>query len=119
MTADLPATPPADEALPNWVCYADQEFKGGKPHFATYNRALGGCSEHPWSGGGALPEKPLKALIKSHAEQEKAVAVLAARIDELERVRRFDDMDDTDEHVEVERMIVERLAELRDGGGKA
>jgi hypothetical protein len=117
--SDLPATPPADEALPNWVCYADQEFKGGKPHFATYNRALGGCSEHPWSGGGALPEKPLKALIKSHAEQEKAAAVLEARIDELLWVTKtFDDAHvDTVIDFRIHGLRKE-LAELRDGGGK-
>ena len=39
--------------------------------------------------------------------------ITKARIDELERTRRYDDMDDSDKHIEVEILIVARISELK------
>jgi hypothetical protein len=107
MIANLPATPPAGEALMGKLIAELAKFGDmDKQQASRLARIL-------------LPH------IKSHAEQEKAAAVLAARIDE---VRHMPHQQTPSEHVMSKDAIplpVEchcykgrRLAELRDGCGK-
>jgi hypothetical protein len=98
MTADLPTTPPADEALRQELISQVMRYENTDADIIADD---------------------ILHFIKSHAEQEKAAAVLAARIDELLWVTKMFDDAHVDTVIDFRiHGLRKELAELRDGGGK-